>query len=281
MSKLAEFYGHTTHLKADWSSLAEAQICPYLGKRCIKVRKSQPDETIGSCSVYYSKYPLPIVICPLRLLEQSQVFMDCIHLLTLHEPGNELHIVSEVGIPGGNVDYILISARNQKVIDFIGIELQSLDTTGTVWPERQLFLSEQGLKLELSSPKNFGMNWKMTAKTILIQLHHKVETFESINKHLVLVIQDYFLDYIKRQFKFDRLNSPRIGDPMHIHSYSLSQSEDLSFRLRFKDRFSTDSIGIAHALGLQANPKVELQEIIRLLETKISNSTIFSPLIPK
>lgn len=42
------------------------------------------------------------------------------------------------------------------------------------------------------------MNWKMTAKTILVQLHHKIDTFESISKHLVLVVQDYLLDYMKR-----------------------------------------------------------------------------------
>jgi len=42
------------------------------------------------------------------------------------------------------------------------------------------------------------MNWKMTAKTILMQVHHKVQTFEEINKHLVLVIQDHFMDYIKK-----------------------------------------------------------------------------------
>jgi hypothetical protein len=37
------------------------------------------------------------------------------------------------------------------------------------------------------------MNWKMTAKTILVQMHHKVETFEHINKKMVLVIQDVLL----------------------------------------------------------------------------------------
>jgi len=59
-----------------------------------------------------------------------------------HEPGNELHIVSEVSIPGGSVDYFLVSAKDGKVKDFVGIELQTLDTTGTVWPERQRLLKK-------------------------------------------------------------------------------------------------------------------------------------------
>ena len=105
------------------------------------------------------------------------------HLLTLHEPGNELHIVPELSIPGGSIDYFLVSAKKGSVKDFVGIELQTLDTTGTVWPERQRFLKAQGMRVQkrdTDSPKPFGMNWKMTAKTTMIQLHHKVETFEHL-----------------------------------------------------------------------------------------------------
>jgi len=85
------------------------------------------------------------VICPTRLIERGQVFTDCIHLLTAHEPGDELHLVPEVAIPGGSVDYFLLSARSGKVKDFVGIEIQALDTTGTVWPERQRLLRRLGL----------------------------------------------------------------------------------------------------------------------------------------
>jgi transposase len=40
-----------------------------------------------------------IIICPFRLLERSQIFIDCIHLLTLHQPGNELRVVPEIAQP--------------------------------------------------------------------------------------------------------------------------------------------------------------------------------------
>jgi len=93
----------------------------------------------------YGRSESDIIICPHRLLEKRRLFMDCLHLLTLHEPGNDLHIISEVGIPGGSVDYFLVSVRNNSVRDFVGIELQTMDTTGTVWPERQRLL--QGLAL--------------------------------------------------------------------------------------------------------------------------------------
>ena len=114
-------------------------------------------------------------------------------MLTTHEPGNELHNVSEISIPGGSVDYFLVSAKEGKVKDFVGIELQTLDTTGTVWPERQRLLKELDIPRADNaerSTNSFGMNWKMTAKTILVQMHHKAQTFEHVHKKLVLVVQD-------------------------------------------------------------------------------------------
>ena len=123
-------------------------------------------------------------------LERRQIFTDCFHLLTTHDPGNELHIIPEVSVPGGSVDYFLVSSKDGKVKDFVGIELQTLDTTGTVWPERQRLLRKLGVPRKdvvEESDKPYGMNWKMTAKTILVQMHHKIQTFEHVHKKLVLV----------------------------------------------------------------------------------------------
>jgi hypothetical protein len=278
MSKVLELYGVSTSSvqEIDWASVSSRQFCPYLSRKCEKNRKSNPEITIGTCSVEYSREHKQLMICPYRLLERNQVFLDCMHLLTLHEPGNELHIVPEVGIPGGSVDYFLVSVVDGRVKDFVGIELQTLDTTGTVWPERQRFLDQQRIKVsadDVNSPRKFGMNWKMTSKTSLIQLHHEVETFEVINKRLVLVVQDHLLEYMQREFQFEHVKKARLGDSMHIHSYRFSQTEDGTFRINLDLRYSTDSNGIATSLGLSASPKVELQEIIAILEDKISAET--------
>jgi hypothetical protein len=120
------------------------------------------------------------------------------------------------------------------------------------------------------------MNWKMTAKTILVQLHHKIQTFEHINKHLALVIQDCLLTYMRRQFSFNRLQNPaRLGDPMHIHSYGLDP-HGADLRLALRERFSTDTAGIATCLGLQANANVELVQIVKTLESKICDNTLMT-----
>lgn len=224
---------------------------------------------------------MAVMICPHRLLERRKIFADCIHLLTLHEPGNELHIIPEVALPGGNVDYFLASARSGKIRDCIGIELQTLDSTGTVWPERQRFLNSIGFAADpsdLDSDKSFGMNWKMTAKTILVQLHHKIETFEHLNKHLVLVVQDHLLAYMQREFSFGHLSNPaRLGDFMHFHGYALEPQAEGAHKIQLAMRLSTDAAGISQALGLQSSARVELKAITRALEAKMSTRTLFSP----
>lgn len=281
MSNVIELFGLSTSSgnRPDWDAIIKEQECPFLGRRCIKIRKSQPEISIGTCSVLYGKAKRPIVICPFRLLERRQIFTDCLHLLSTHEPGNELHIVPEISVPGGSVDYFLTSVRSGKVKDFVGIELQTLDTTGTVWPARQSFLQTVGVhavREDVPIYKTYGMNWKMTAKTILVQLHHKIHTFEAINKHLVLVVQDFLLEYLSKQFQFSHLSNARHGDPMQLHSYRLSNKENHTYSLKLESRLSTDSEGIAKCLGLQAEANIGFEKIIQQLQAKVSEKTLFT-----
>ncbi len=223
----------------------------------------------------YGRDQLPVLICPFRLLEHRKILQDCTHLLKLHEPGNEFRIITELNVPGGSVDYCLVSVRDGKPKDFVGIELQTLDTTGTVWPERQRFLESKRIPVKAEdarSGKPFGLNWKMTAKTILVQLHHKISTFEHLSRHLVLAMQDRLLAYMRSEFSFGGIKGVRDGDPMHFHAYELKKPAD-TYRLNLVERLSTDANGIAACLGLQATAKVELETILTQIEAKLPGST--------
>ena len=276
--KVAELYGLPAFQPADWKAITQAQQCPFLNRKCLKNRKSEPELTIGTCTMTYGRRPQPLMICPFRLLERSQIFTDRVHLLKLHEPGNELRMVAALAVPGGSVDYCLASVRDGKTRDFVGIELQTLDTTGTVWPERQRFLRRHGVPVkrkDTESDKPFGINWKMTAKTILVQLNHKIGTFEHLSKRLVLVLQDSLLAYIKREFAFEHISGVRDGDPMQFHAYELCK-KSAAYRLKLRERISTDSAGIAMSLGLQADVKVELEAILEQIDTKLPHSTLLT-----
>lgn len=282
MNTIAELFGRSVKMtEADWQQILSDQRCPFIGRKCYKVRKSAPDMAIGTCTVFYGRRQEPIVICPTRLIERGQVFTDCFHLLTTHEPGNELHLVAEVPIPGGSVDYFLVSAWNGRVRDFVGIEIQTLDTTGTVWPERQRFLHGLGISHEQNAGemgRPFGINWKMTAKTTLLQIHHKIQTFEHLNKKLVLVMQDMLLDYMAREFNFGHVRNPAaIGDSMHFHAYRMMPQSDHSLKILLQNRWSTDAYGVGLCLGLQTEARVELTQICEVLQARLSSNTLFVP----
>lgn len=278
MSKVKELFGISTDLNnVNWTEIIDKQNCPYLNRKCLKNRKSQADISIGTCTMQHKD--MNVIICPHRLLQNRQIFVDCIGLLKGHVLGNQIHIVSEIQIPGGNVDYFLVSAKDNKVKDFVGIELQTLDTTGTVWPERERFLESVGCNnydIEaINSNKPYGVNWKMTAKTILVQLHHKIETFEHLNKHIVLVIQEPLLEYMKKEFDFTEVRQATLNDSLHFHTYSLKQKDE-NFILDLASNLSADSEGMSTCLGLQAEAKIELQEIIDKIEAKLSDNTLFT-----
>lgn len=224
----------------------------------------------------HGREPRPIAICPNRFRERGQVFVDCVELLKGHKQGNRLHVVSEVAIPGGSVDYFLVSVGPEGISDFVGIEFQTMDTTGTVWPERQRFLIERGLTVPEADTNligSFGMNWKMTAKTILVQIHHKLMTFEHLRKKLVLVLQDELLDYMKREFNFSSVHSPVVpADSMLFHPYEMVLALDGEYMIELREPMSTDSEGVAACLGLQAEARIELKEIEAKLTAKIDAS---------
>lgn len=277
---MVELFGKHTASSADWATAVADQLCPYSGSRCYKTRKSDSAVSIGTCTIRIGKEGKPLIICPKRLLAGGQVFADCLHLLTRHQPGQELHLVPEVSIPGGSVDFFLVSALNGRPIDFVGIEFQTVDTTGTVWPARQEFLRSAGLDGPIADGdrrKPYGINWKMTAKTILMQLHHKVETFEALGRNLALVVQTPLMDYMQSEFNFGHLTSPAVvGEPVHFHSYG-AEEQASSLRLRLESRVSTDAAGISRALNLGTTAKVEEGEIFASLTRKMSADTLWSP----
>ena len=88
---------------------------------------------------------------------------------------------------------------------------------------------------------------------------------------LVLIIQKPLYEHMRSEFNFGEINSVRLGDPVHIHSYDFTE-HDKRLSLTLDTRISTDSEGIAKCLGLNAESKMELQELVRILEAKLTDA---------
>jgi len=240
------------------------QQCPFLGRTCLKQRKSTPEQTIGACIVGYQGKPL--IICPKRFLENHQIFLDSIRLLTAGDA--QFLIVPEVTMPGGNVDYFLVAMCGEQIVDYLGLEIQSLDTTGSggIWQAREDLYDGN-----LRAKYRYGINWKMSAKTILIQMHHKAEAFEALGKKLILVLQQPFFDYVSREFQTTHLQTAREEDSVHFHIYDCVEL-NRKFRLRFSSRKSTNTLGVERMLKLGQRAGITEQEVIQRIKAKLSRA---------
>jgi hypothetical protein len=256
-----EFYGHSTLTGQDWGKILTEQHCPFLDRKCLKQRKSDPEQTIGACVVGYQGKPL--IICPKRFLEGQQIFLDSVRLLNTRDA--RLSIVSEVAMPGGSIDYFLVGTHGDQVIDYLGLEIQSLDTTGSggIWDAREDVRNDN-----LQQQYRYGINWKMSAKTILIQMHHKAESFENLGKKLVLVLQQQFWDYISRQFQTAHFREARAQDSVHVHIYACIEL-DRRLRLVLSDRKSTNASGVERMLKLGQGAGISEQEVIERIKAKL------------
>jgi len=62
---------------------------------------------------------------------------------------------------------------------------------------------------------------------------------------------------------------------MHFFVYEMSYSaSETKWNLQLSERYGTDSDGVKRCLGIKANPNVELEQIIAVLENKISEKTL-------
>ncbi len=254
-----EFYGQSTALRVDWEDELTKEHCPFLDKKCVKVRKSDPRQSIGSCLVGYGENPL--IICPHRFLQHDRIFLDSLPLLAR---GLEYYVVPEITMPGGTIDYFLVATNGIEVRDYLGLEVQSLDTTasGGIWDAR-VDLGNGNFR----ESYHYGINWKMSAKTILIQMHHKSAAFEGLGKKLVLAVQSEFYDYMTKAFRTRQINEASEHDPIQFHVYdcvNLNNRYALTLRLRK----STDVRGVEEMLGTRA-PSISEEEVLDKIRAKL------------
>lgn len=242
-------------------------ICPFTFCKCSKKRKGS-DEKIGICSVSFLNRS--IIICPNRFLDNQIVFEDAKLLLKSSKTSPCFQIVPEVRIPGGNVDFFLISKDKEKIIDFCGIEIQATDTIGTLWPIRERTLRKIGAlsksDCEIDS-KPFAINWKMTSKTILMEMLHKASTFESMGKKLILVLQDYLFEYMRKEFAFEKIEKGSAGKTVVFFVYSIDF--ETKSELKLKETYSIDSKGLKKCLGLKGDSEITEEMVLDIIKSKV------------
>lgn len=91
----------------------------------------------------------------------------------------------------------------------------------------------------------------------------------------MLVLQDRLLEYMRQVFEFSHIGTSVIGDALQFHSYRVIEDKRRRLLISLDECLSTDANGVNACLGLQADPKIELERIFQILEEKISRESSF------
>jgi hypothetical protein len=250
--------------------------CPFTNKTCIKINHDQTI-TYGTCSVT-SPYG-NIIICPNRLyvnnyevlhrvsqdafgksipflmynqfIEQRDLNRECIVALGKNS-GREIQVGRSL-----SMDWVLAHISEAKLVEYVGIEVQSIDITGNyrdAWHAYRNF-SEGSDRDSLPSSQH-GLNWANVHKRLIPQIIRKSVVYSRSNlvkKGLYFILPDIvyqkFEDVIGSDIPLvDKLSRDtitvftyKLGEPVpHGHQRNLVQVRKLRFDLdEFSNRFIT------------------------------------------
>ncbi|WP_336357863.1 NotI family restriction endonuclease [Haloarcula sp. CGMCC 1.6347] len=247
-----EFYGEFYSNRQNAEQGMEDDHCPFLGDTCKKRRKSQ-GESIGTCSVGYrgrgqDEYR-PHCICPHRF--ETEDVLGEIEPLFVDE--GEYFATPEVPLLGTSIDYVAGKrADDGTVLDFAGVEIQALDTTGSVWEYREGYFDEDRDMTDVDG--TYGINWAMSlTKTMMQQAFKKGQTFRDWGENLIFLVQDVSIEYIRDNYDASGLRPARSDDPVHFYSYSLNYSyESEQYEWEIDEKLSADIEGIT---GMMVAPE--------------------------
>lgn len=284
MNRVNEMFGIYTN-GSEFPDLHEAlatQICPWhaKGNTCYKVRKSAASISIGTCSLCFQNIDQPLLICPARMKDKKRIFIDCLPFISDSIIGSELYLIPEVNTSVGSIDFMLVAADHGRVVDFVALELQTLDTVGSVWNDRQAMLIEQGYDVDPgeSTSKHAGVNWKMTAKTILAQMVQKAELFDGMGKNLVLICQTPLYEYMEENFDFSKVHDkPRERDVLHFHMYDYHAVNN-RMELSFAYSRSADLDAVRTIMGVSIDLSREYATLIETLSARLLPKYRFDPI---
>lgn len=243
-----EFYGQFYANRDDAEEGKEEDYCPFLDDTCKKRRKSE-GESIGTCSVGYrgrgqDEYK-PTCICPHRF-ETDSVLGEIEPLFT---DEGEYFTTPEVPLTGTSIDYVAGKMDSDgNVLDFAGIEIQALDTTGSVWPYRENYYDDNADMEDTDG--TYGINWAMSlSKTMMQQAFKKGQVFREWGENLIFLVQDVSIDYLRSNYNASRLREAREDDPVHFYSYSMEFNYDTeNYEWEIDEKLSTDIEGVTNMM---------------------------------
>ena len=191
-SNITEFFGYAPRDASSAAKQARAKRqCPFLDAQCTKTLSD--GEISGACTLK-PKTGGPVICCPIRLYAKKYKILhdiarvafgpgipllpataitqrtgECVAVFGKRW-GKELRLPTRGRSGAYFVDWVLARVNAAgDLVDFVAVEVQSIDTTGNYRPERAAYLKEK----TFTGTSTAGFNWENVNKRILPQIIYK------------------------------------------------------------------------------------------------------------
>lgn len=189
--------------------------CPFIKSRCPKRSTQLPDEPYPICSLWRGKGPKTdpqkdlIFVCPKRFYAVDFLAEVIEYCWSGDAPENPM-VAPEVKMEGfGNVDFVIADvAQDGEVKQFLSVELQAIDITGSAFKAYQALRAGE----DLEKKPTYGFNWDNVYKRYITQLIRKGYFHHHWKSKIVAVIPEQVYEYIKGRAGFMRSTDVRSPD---------------------------------------------------------------------
>lgn len=177
--------------------------CPFLDAVCTK-RGHLTTGPYPVCSIHRSQLDQRLMsVCPNRFYE-AEISRDVIQNCWIGKPPENPRVAYEVQMASfGQVDLVIadLDIRKNKVRQFISVELQAVDLSGSVESAYTAVVNNRMLDRRPS----YGINWANVRKRYISQLITKGFYHHQWGTRIVSVLQTQLYERLKNELRFDEL----------------------------------------------------------------------------
>ncbi|MDR2717152.1 MAG: hypothetical protein LBB89_03680 [Treponema sp.] len=246
-------------------------LCPFINSQCTK-RSQKLSGPYPICSVFHGKDKKLMCICPKRFLQADfkQKILDV--CWPGERPKNPI-IVHEIKMENfGNVDFVIadVDEKKQHVRQFLSVELQAVDITGSVEPVYQAIInSEQTMSKNFS----YGINWENVRKRYITQLINKGFFHHHWQSKIIAVIQLALYNNLREKIRFDELEPKSDTSNIVFMLYDFKKIEgngSYYYEITYKKAIGTSHSSLMNAALYKTPPSKEKFEerILSVLNKK-------------
>lgn len=289
LRKVSEIFGYSSEATSPEALTARGEYqCPFINAKCVKPSQHGDYDAripFGACSVWHRgtgiPEPRPHVICPVRFVQNHQIFWDANRLFEAKE-GTETIIIPEASLPMGRIDYILAQydPSMRQVVDFNILEVMACSTTKTGDVLRSLHDILEGSQIQRTL--KYGINFRQVISRMMVQILAKAFACEKWNKRMVWAVQDVLYRYMQATTKISLKplaleaidNPPETGEMpilFFVYGMDLAAENQEIFELKLKEFYGGTKEDFTTVFEPLTIPDSET--MIEILHDKIMNSS--------